>query len=165
MRAKIEAVISQEVIETLETLAFIFAMPSDGGTAEDFFGKVVGLAEFKGPFSGKMVLAMSAEALPELAGNMLGVDDPDEISETDRHDAMKECINIVCGNILPVLAGKTAVFDISPPEIRGDADDMAAAVLKGGWGDPAAVVGLALDDGGCEIYLFLEGDLSLLESD
>jgi CheY-specific phosphatase CheX len=32
-----------------------------------------------------------------------------------QHDAFKELVNIVCGNLLPVLAGAEAVFEVGTP--------------------------------------------------
>ena len=158
MRDNLQSIISDEVIKTLEKLAFLFGMPDDDREAGDFSDKIVGSATFKGPFDGRLALALSRDALPELAGNMLGADDPETIDESQCRDALKETVNIVCGNVLPVLGGKSAVFDVAPPEIAREGIDAP----DGGWGEPAAVVCLGFDEGQCDIYLYLEGDLSSL---
>jgi len=158
MRVKLQSILSEEIIKTFEELAFLFGQPDDDREAGDFSDKIIGSATFTGPFDGQLVLALSREALPELAGNMLGEDEPETISESQRRDALKETVNIVCGNVLPVLGGKSAVFDVAPPEILEDAGE----TRDGGWGEPAAMVCLNFDEGQCDIYLFLEGGLSSL---
>ena len=41
----------------------------------------------------------------------------DSITGDQVQDALKEVINVICGNILPALAGAEAVFNISAPDI------------------------------------------------
>ena len=49
---------------------------------------------------------------------MLGLMSPDELPPgVDTTDSLKEMANVICGNILPAIAGDDAVFDIGGPEI------------------------------------------------
>ena len=66
-------------------------------------------------------MAVTQQTAQELTENMLGLDEGEaEISSDDQADALKETINVICGNLLPAIAGKDAVFDIQPPEILAD---------------------------------------------
>jgi CheY-specific phosphatase CheX len=69
-----------------------------------------------------------------VASSMLGEDGPLELSE--QYDAVCELANIVCGNVLPLIAGERAVFDLASPRViatmaadLGDAFDASARVL------------------------------------
>jgi CheY-specific phosphatase CheX len=65
---------------------------------------------------------------------MLGEDGPLELSE--QYEAVCELANIVCGNVLPLVAGERAVFDLASPRViatmdahLGDEFDASARVL------------------------------------
>ncbi len=152
MSDTIKAIVTKESVQTLEKLAFIFAMPEEEDiTPEE--GETVDVAiRFSGPFSGSMLVLYPQGDLDELAANMLGLDDEDEISGDQKLDALKETINIVCGNVLPAIGGKEAVFDIDAPVTiaePGSRPDITDAVK----------VQLELDEGMCFIYFNFDGDI------
>jgi CheY-specific phosphatase CheX len=136
----------------LEQLAFILSFPEEELSAIDPSTAVSATVNFSGPFSGRLVVLISESDLPELAGNMLGTDE--ETTTAERHDALKELINVVCGNLLPEIAGKKAVFNVAAPEVLTHPhqfDDESS---------PAAVAKLSLEEGQCDLYLFIdEGSL------
>jgi chemotaxis protein CheY-P-specific phosphatase CheC len=152
MSDRIKEIIAKESVQTLEKLAFIFAMPEEEDIQPEE-GETVDVAiRFSGPFTGSMLMFYPQSDLDELAANMLGLDDDEEISGEQKLDALKETINIVCGNVLPAIGGKEAVFDIAPPQIiatAADRPDVAGAVK----------VQLELDEGMCFIYMLFDGDL------
>ncbi len=78
---------------------------------------VAASVSFAGPFSGNLIMVVSGQILPELTGNMLGVDDNAETTLEQRHDALKELINVICGNLLPTIAGKHSIFNVNAPVI------------------------------------------------
>ncbi len=94
--------------ETFESLAYLFAEPgiTDDIPGEDVEG-VVAVA-FSGPSHGGVIMQLSGGVLPALAANMLGLDDP--TSGHDQRDALGEAANVICGNVLPRVAGSAAVF-------------------------------------------------------
>ena len=158
MRAKLEEIMYEVAIDTLEKLAFLFAFPGDeGGWPED--SMVAGKISFTGPFSGTMTMTISNEVLQELTANMLGLDDGEETTEKHRSDALKETMNVICGNLLPAVAGDDLIFDIGVPEVLSSDKS-----LKNGAGipdevDPSAKVDLAFDEGQCILLLFLDGEI------
>ena len=76
---------------------------------------------FGGAGRGVLRLMASAEAAAEVASNVLGVqlaDESDEDALDAAMDALKELVNVTVGHILPEVGGKSAVFDLSPPELQ-----------------------------------------------
>jgi CheY-specific phosphatase CheX len=129
----------------LEQLAFIFSFPEEDRPPLEGPGIIGVRVAFAGPFSGALELRVSRDIGPELAGNMLGVE-AGETSPEQRDDAIKELINVICGNLLPAIAGKRAVFNVDPPVIVDAAEPEP--------GDPPlAEARLSLEEGECDIRL------------
>jgi chemotaxis protein CheY-P-specific phosphatase CheC len=140
--------------ETLEQLAFIFSFPDDMDPESIWEEDVIACrVAFNGPFSGGVLLIISAAALPELAANMLGLDEEDPPPEDQQKDALRETLNVICGNLLPRIGGVEAVFDIQAPEII---EAGAAKIMVGEYKTAArewASAMLSLDEGECQLYL------------
>ena len=154
MNEKIDNIILKVTAETLEKLVFMFASTYDPENSTEEDPDIGVNVSFTGPFSGTLGMKVSGEVLSEIAVNMLGVDDEDEITIEDQNDALKETINIICGNILPAIAGKQAVFNIATPEIIQGCGD-----IKGNDGeDLASDVKFSLDEGRCDLVLFVNGE-------
>jgi len=152
MRDRIKAIVVKEIVRTLEELAFIFAAPEEEDMDPEE-GETLDVAiRFSGPFSGEIVMLYPEGDLDELAANMLGLDEDDEISVDQKLDALKETANIVCGNVLPAIGGKAAVFDIAAPRIITDPDQRPNVA-------DAIKIQLELDEGLCFFFLNIEGDL------
>ncbi len=73
--------------------------------------------EFRGPLTGRIVLIAPDEICTELATNVLGLDDDEELSDEMAHDALKELLNVTCGQWLTAVAGDQPVFDLTVPSI------------------------------------------------
>ena len=155
MSNNIDNVILKVVTETIEKLVFMFASLYDPENSTEKDPDIGVSVSFTGPFSGTLGMKVSGEVLSEIAVNMLGVDDEDEITPEDQSDALKETINIICGNILPVIGGKQAVFNIGTPMIIPEGED-----IKGNDGEElASDVKLSLDEGRCDLVLFVNGEI------
>ncbi len=105
--------------ETFEALAFMLPMPAEGDPPAEA-PTVTASVRFAGPVDGMLLLTVEQAMLGELAGNMLGVMDPDELTADQQHDGLKELLNVICGNLLPEWAGQAAVFDVLAPDILAD---------------------------------------------
>ena len=158
MRAKLEQIMTNVTTETLEKLAFMFAFPDDDPKDRPTDSMTVGSVSFKGPFSGTLSMAISTEALRELAANMLGLDEGEEPEEEQMSDALKETMNVVCGNLLPAVAGDETVFDIGVPTVLADGsgEKEGEGIPKG---EPSATAHLDLDEGFCTVSLFFDGKI------
>lgn len=138
----------REVAEgTLEELAFVLAVPDEDACQPP--GVTAGI-RFRGPFDGALFITVSPQMLPVVAANMLGVTDNGQLSTECQHDAFKELLNVICGNLLPVYAGDGMVFDV-------DSADMLAGrslpeELDGR--PPVATASLVLDAGRAELAFF-----------
>ncbi len=146
--------LSEVAAETLEQLAFIFSLSDDPDENTIWNENVTGChVTFSGPHQGEILLAINSAVLPELAANMLGMDDDEEPSLEHQEDALREALNVICGNLLPKIGGVEAVFDISAPAIHpGAAMQSKVEALKSTHTDCGAAF-LSLDDGECHIYL------------
>lgn len=135
--------------DTLEKLAFIFTFPAEAAPVIDEQNQEAVRVDFSGPFAGGMELSLPASALGELAVNMLGAEEGEELSAEQQRDALKELINVVCGNLLPVLAGHAEEFNLRTPYlVSGESP---------AWNDPAAVGYLTLENGACRVRMRLDG--------
>ncbi len=104
--------------------------------------------EFEGPSCGRLELKLYGNLLATVVANMLG---EDETQPEDRqHDALREIANVVCGNLLPAIAGSRAVFDLGTPQLL----DGAASSSK--EESPEAEVRLGLEDGRADLFFFAD---------
>lgn len=103
--------------------------------------------EFCGPFHGALVLRLSEALLPSIAANMLGEVETPSAAEQD--DALGEIANVICGNVLPEIAGAHAVFQLSAPKrMRASGESLLDGVAR------YADVCFGVDQGRAEIVLF-----------
>jgi hypothetical protein len=93
--------------------------------------------------------------LPEIAANMLGIDESGPIGVDHQQDALREIANVVCGRLLPLIGGREAEFYIDQPKIL----DSHAAGDNMSLSDPVARARLDLEEGMCDIALAVDGSL------
>ncbi|MCP4578349.1 MAG: chemotaxis protein CheX [Deltaproteobacteria bacterium] len=157
MNDKISKILGGIASETFEGLAFMFGFPEEDENAGSGESMVVTAVGFQGPFSGRMIMAVTQQTVEELTANMLGLDEGEgEISPDDQADALKETVNVICGNLLPAIAGKDAVFDIHPPEILAD----GSSLEETSHGKLVSVAKLSIDDEPCHLSLYIDGQNS-----
>jgi CheY-specific phosphatase CheX len=142
MSSSLQTPLFQAAAGTFEELALL--MPGDVlGDEQQAAPLDCGVAvDFEGPITGTLEVRMSRTALPSLACNMMG--EFDEPSDELQRDALGELANVITGNVLPLLAGTTAVFRLHPPRTIGDA-----------VGDASATADIGLDDGRAQVRLVL----------
>lgn len=115
----------------LEQLAFMFAEP----TPKDEMPSTVDLPlevdiSFKGPTSGRLSLISSDDICHEMAVNILGIEDETGLAAEAAHDALKELLNVTCGQLLTKIAGERPIFDLSPPQVHEASDDLWTTALR-----------------------------------
>jgi len=155
MSEQLKEILSRVAGETLEQLAFMFSLPEDERSCMIPDSAVAATIPFSGSFSGKLVMIVSTLFLPELAANMLGVDE-EEIVLNQQHDALKETINIICGNLLPAIAGNEVVFNIDAPVIITEVEAIKD-VIKDNDNKLATMVKLNIEESECDLFLFIDG--------
>ena len=101
--------------------------------------------DFDGPWGGSVVLRVDEAVLDAAAANMLGIAAAPDAPA--RRDALGELANVVCGNVLPVIAGRAAVFALQAPRWIGAADAACAPA------DVRVAVVVTVDEGRVEAEL------------
>lgn len=149
MNAAVSARLSAVTMATLERLAFLFASPAEEAPEAEEAGLETVRVDFTGAFTGGLELSLSVPVVAELAANMLGASEGASLSADEQRDALKELANVVCGNLLPVIAGRATEFNIH-------SRDPAAADAQR-WEDPLAVSHLILENGICRVRMHLDG--------
>ncbi len=114
-----EEIVSNVVIDVLEDLAFMFGEQVDKDeipfTDSDYIQVAM---TFSGPSKGQLSLTVPEDMSAVIASNILGMDlDESSVSEND-YDALKEVLNVICGQIITSLEGEEPIFDLSVPENR-----------------------------------------------
>jgi CheY-specific phosphatase CheX len=124
--ANFDEVVFAVAAETIGRLGLMFPVPPEeagacGGNSDaaDRPEQTVIAVTFTGCCGGMLILRAEG-ILAELAANMLGVGDGADVAEEQQHDALKELANVICGNLLPALAGSVPVFHIDAPRLITD---------------------------------------------
>ncbi len=103
----------------LEESAFMFTEPGDESSLEEVTDHYVMVTiGFSGPTSGKIILAVPEEIVPQITANMLGMDEDDPLVLENPHDGLKELINVVCGNLATQIMGAEVVVNLEIPETQ-----------------------------------------------
>ena len=124
--------ILQEVFcDVVEKLAFMFgeAIEKEDLPPVENEGIEANMA-FSGPINGTLILATPIEMCPLIAANVLGMEPDDENVQARATDALKELLNVICGNALTAIAGEDPIFDLTVPEARKLTAEEWAALLS-----------------------------------
>ncbi len=115
----------------------------------DFAIDAVVRVSFCGPFRGLLLLRLCGGLLPGIVADMLGVA---ELPSADQQrDAAGELANVICGNVLPHIAGAHAVFHLSAPEVVPSDAPLSDPEMP-----LMAEVQLGFEHGRAEVLLFAE---------
>ena len=126
------------VVDVLERFAFMFAESCDERHNAADGGYAVELT-FSGQDCGALRIVANDVMCRELAVNVLGADDIDDLDPSAPGEALKELANIVLGQLVADLFGDQAVFALSIPTLSTDVDH---APLR----EEVASVSLLVDD-------------------
>ena len=119
MQTKEKDVLNDVFCSVLEKLAFMFGDPVEKEDLPEAGEKYLeARIDFAGVMSGDLTLAAPADICVEISANILGVDEDDVPAMGQSDDALRELLNITCGNLVTAMAGEEAVFDLSPPVVR-----------------------------------------------
>lgn len=108
--------LARAVSDVFENLCFMLPAPRGSLPPQvDGVSRVVLAVDFSGAGHGSLHLVLPDSMVAVVAAAMLGEDGPLELSE--QYDAASELANIVCGNVLPLVAGERRVFDLASPRV------------------------------------------------
>lgn len=152
MNTKLDETLRRVGENTFGSLAFMLpAMDTEESVCCDNFAMTANI-RFIGPINGELHVSVSDSILPELATNMLGLANDKAVSRDQQEDAVRELANVICGNLLPEIAGVDTEFAVGTPDIL-DAQQQSAAAGQ----TATARVQLQLDCGTAELVLWSQG--------
>lgn len=106
---------------------------------------------FHGPINGCLELVISHATCRQIAANFVGVDPDDDKIDLYAEDAVKELLNVTCGNILTEMAGTDPVFDLSVPSLQPIGVEQIQS-----FSDDERSIGLLVDDEPVLVRLIVE---------
>lgn len=150
MSNKLETELYKAALLTFEELGFLLPTPEMDEQQLNARVEAAVSVEFEGPFSGKLLVKICGGLLHTIAANMLGAEDVPSVHQ--QHDALREIANVICGNMLPSIAGSKEMFHVSPPQMAESTELL-----------PVAEVQVGLDHGRADLLLFISGYPALAE--
>jgi len=110
-------ILGEVTVEILERFAFLLGDPAEAG-ARPALPAAAWLAtmQFTGPRRGTVGLATTAALARQMAANLFGRE-PGEITDEEAADALKEFLNVTCGDYLHDLEGNEPIYDLSSPAV------------------------------------------------
>lgn len=147
--SNMETALSQAAILTFEELGFLLPTQEFVHEGTDSTKDGCVCVHFRGTFDGDLLLTLRGGLLPLIAANMLGEEGtpPPAMQE----DALRELANVICGNALPLIAGKQEIFHLDAPRPLNAAEE--EALLTSAL--PTATVYIGMDEGRADVSLFL----------
>lgn len=102
--------------DVLANLAFMF---TDDGEFEAPVGErwLETSISYEGTVSGALQLICTDSFAVQMAGNLLGLDSEAELTEQEAMDAVKEFMNVLCGQYVTEAYGTEDVFNLTIPEV------------------------------------------------
>lgn len=79
-----------------------------------------GVISYRGPHSGTLECWTTPAFARGLAANMLGIDLSEEPAAGSADDALRELLNVLCGNLVTRRFGRDLVFDLGTPAASCD---------------------------------------------
>lgn len=145
MSVTLDQQLYRTAVQTFEDLAFLLPLPDQPPATDpaDTWASVT----FRGPFSGRLLLGCHRGTLETLAANMLGDSAPP--SQGQQLDALREVANVLCGNLLPAIAGTQAVFRMEAPVV-------SQGPLSPREDQPVASAQLSLVEGSAQVMLYVD---------
>jgi len=132
MSKKLETELYKAATLTFEELGFLLPTPEIDEQQLNAQVEAAVSVDFDGPFAGKLLVRLCGGLLPIIAANMLGEEDAP--SKSLQYDALGEIANVICGNMLPGIAGSEDVFHVSAPKLAESTDLPPVAEVQVGLG-------------------------------
>ena len=102
--------------DVLSDLAFMFRDDEQGEWPDGGLWLETTIS-YDGTASGTLRLRCTRQFSLVLAANLLGTDPQEDIAESAADDAVKEFMNVVCGQFVTAVHGTQEVFHLTIPEI------------------------------------------------
>ena len=141
MQSQTTATLTTVLSDVLADLAFMFC---DGGEYREQPGEtwLETSINYSGGVSGELRLICTRTFAEQLAENLLGIDSEEEISKQESTDAVREFMNVICGQFVTAAHGTEDVFNLTIPTVteleeepfvEGGGDETAQLSIDGQW--------------------------------
>ncbi|GJM24314.1 MAG: hypothetical protein DHS20C16_07290 [Phycisphaerae bacterium] len=141
MQSQTTATLTTVLSDVLADLAFMFC---DGGDyceqpSESWLETSIG---YSGGVSGELNLICTRTFAVQLAENLLGFEAGEEVSNQESNDAVREFMNVICGQFVTAAHGTEDVFNLTIPSVseledepfvEGSGDEIAQLSVDGQW--------------------------------
>jgi CheY-specific phosphatase CheX len=154
MSISLEKALYRAAALTFEQLGFMLPSPELAQKQLTATPKVAVTVRFLGPVNGRLTVLLCGDLLPAITANMLGEESSPTLEQ--QHDALREIANVICGNMLPLIAGTKPVFNVDFPQVMTD-PAMFPPV------PPLAFSQLGIEGGRAELKLFVDNPKALEE--
>jgi len=111
----VESALSTAVDEVLDKMAFLFFEELDTPVGDDAF-KFITEVNVNGVVKGRLNILVSQKAAVEVARNLIGIREDDELYDETLMDSLKEFTNLVMGRTMTVL-NPAGPFDMEVPSV------------------------------------------------
>ena len=145
--------IYETAAETFEITCFLFPVDKDevDGKPEEQteLSTIQTVVEFNGAAKGIIIISPSVSLLSAMAGNMLGIEDPDM---KQKEEALCEVANIISGNIAPMFSNDDEICYINPPQLLSNKSNQAG-IIEDAEKESARIL---LNEGTAEIEVYYQ---------
>jgi CheY-specific phosphatase CheX len=117
----------QAAVLTFEELCFLFPETELTEEQQRATADAAVCVRFQGPFHGALQVNLCGQVLSIVTANILGEEDAP--TPAQQLDALGEIANIICGNLLPHIAGAHAIFQLDAPQVVDAAEAPASASM------------------------------------
>lgn len=136
----------------MEQAAFLTTDPAEIAPADAAVeGNLCAAMDFSGEFAGTIAMMVDESIASSLAANMLGLDEGDPLARLRNGDALGEILNMICGNLLPEIAGSGPVFNLGSP--RPLTGGEYAALVGGFKGEKLTRLAFTVEERQAEIVM------------
>ena len=124
-------VLGEVTVEILERFAFMLGDPVEAGAVPALPSTAwIATMKFTGPRSGALGLATTPTFARQMAANLFGRE-LNEVTDEEATDALKEFLNVTCGDYLHGLEGNEPIYDLSSPTVMPADREVLRARLAG----------------------------------
>jgi hypothetical protein len=74
--------------------------------------------QYEGPVGGTLCCWCTRDFAIQLAANLLGIEPDEGDAQVGAADAVRELLNVLCGQLVTAWYGQTAIFNLSIPTVR-----------------------------------------------
>jgi len=132
MPGKPEVNLARALESVIDTMASLPVETIDPRDLPDMEASLVHAhISFAGENSGEIGLLFDPDLASLLAARILGLEAKDQLLDDMVEDAVKELLNVVCGQFLTLSFGETPVFSLSVPHVFQLGAPACRALLKG----------------------------------